>query len=172
MSAPPDRLLAIYLNDHLAGATLGVELARRLRSSPGTVDASAIARLCSEIEADRATLGRVMERLAIGRERLKTAVAWLAEKLGRLKLNGQLRGHSPLSPVVELEVLSLGVTGKMRLWKTLERTVGARLPDVDFAALAERAAAQLEAIDELHGEASRKALLTPGMSEPGPAKGE
>ena len=32
-SADPDRLLAIYLNDHLAGAALGVELARRLRSS-------------------------------------------------------------------------------------------------------------------------------------------
>ena len=27
------RYLAIYLNDHLAGAALGVELARRLRSS-------------------------------------------------------------------------------------------------------------------------------------------
>ena len=95
MSAPPERLLAIYLNDHLAGATLGVELARRVRSRPGTVDAAAIARLCAEIEADQATLEQVMERLGIGRERFKTAAAWLAEKLGRLKPNGQLRGHSP-----------------------------------------------------------------------------
>ena len=31
-SADPNRLLAIYLNDHFAAATLGVELARRLRT--------------------------------------------------------------------------------------------------------------------------------------------
>ena len=27
-----DKLLSIYLNDHLAGATIGVELARRIRA--------------------------------------------------------------------------------------------------------------------------------------------
>ena len=53
-SATGDRLLGIYLNDHLAGATLGVELARRLRSSnEGEAEfGQPLARLCAEIEAD------------------------------------------------------------------------------------------------------------------------
>jgi hypothetical protein len=156
MSADPDRLLGIYLNDHLAGATGGVELARRLRGSASGEEAAPIARLCGEIEADRATLERVMDELGIGRQRLKPAGAWLAEKLGRLKLNGRLFGHSPLSRVVELEVLHLGVTGKMQLWQTLARTVGGRPLDVDFERLAKRAAGQREAIDELHLAASKR----------------
>ncbi len=160
MTAPPEKLLAIYLNDHLAGATLGVELVRRVRGAAVGREAEAIARLCAEIEEDKATLERTMEELGVGRERLKPAVAWLAEKLGRLKPNGQLRGSSPLSRVVEMEGLYLGVTGKMQLWKTLGRTVGERLPGVDFAQLAERAAAQREALDALHREAARAALTT------------
>lgn len=160
MTAPPEKLLAIYLNDHLTGATLGVELARRVRGAASGDGAGEIARLCAEIEEDRATLERVMEGLGVERERLKPAVAWLAEKLGRLKPNGQLRGSSPLSRVVETEGLYLGVTGKMQLWKTLGRTLGDRLPDVDFERLAERAAAQREALDALHREAARAALPT------------
>jgi hypothetical protein len=164
MSADADRLLGIYLNDHLAGATGGVELARRLRGAARDAEAAPIARLCGEIEADRGTLERVMDELGIGRQRLKPAGAWLAEKVGRLKPNGRLRGHSPLSRVVELEVLHLGVTGKMQLWRTLARTVGGRLPDVDFEQLAERAARQREAIDELHLAASQRSFPAPPES--------
>jgi hypothetical protein len=158
MTAPPGKLLAIYLNDHWAGATLGVELARRLRGAAEGDEAARVTRLCAEIEADKATLERSMEELGVKRERLKPAAAWLAEKLGRLKPNGQLRGSSPLSRVVELEALYLGVTGKMQLWKTLARTVGGRLPEIDFELLADRAAAQRETIDELHRDAARNAL--------------
>ena len=160
MTAPPEKLLAIYLNDHLAGATVGVELVRRVRGAAEGQEAEAVGRLCAEIEADRETLKRVMEGLGVDRERLKPAAAWLAEKLGRLKPNGQLRGSSPLSRVVEMEGLYLGVTGKMQLWKTLERTVGDRLSGIDFEQLAGRAADQREAIDELHRRASREALPT------------
>jgi len=116
-SEDPERFLAIYLNDHLAGAMLGVELARRLRSSnKGDPEmGAALGEICVEIEADRATLERVMGRLEIPRGRLKPAAAWVAEKLGRLKLNGRLRGYSPLSRVLELESLHLGIAGKTAL---------------------------------------------------------
>jgi hypothetical protein len=58
-------LLAIYLNDHLAGARLGVELARRLRSSnrDDPEFGPALADVCAEIEADRETLKAVMDQL-------------------------------------------------------------------------------------------------------------
>ena len=57
----------------------------------------------------RRSLLATMEALGARVDRLKAAAAWGGEKLGRLKLNGQLRGYSPLSRVVELEGLALGV---------------------------------------------------------------
>jgi len=62
-------LLAIYLNDHLAGATAGVELARRLRASneDDPEFGPALAEVCAEIEADRETLKTVMDRLGWAR---------------------------------------------------------------------------------------------------------
>jgi hypothetical protein len=115
------RHLAIYLNDHLAGPTGGVELARRARSSNrGTKWGEALEGICAEVEADRTTLEEVMERLAVRRNTAKVAGAWAAEKLGRLKLNGRLRGYSPLSRLLELEMLHIGITGKLELWQALQ----------------------------------------------------
>jgi hypothetical protein len=159
-SADPDRLLAIYLNDHLAGAALGVELARRLRSSNrGDPEfGEPLARICGEIEEDRETLIRVMERLGVERKQLKPALAVVGERLGRLKLNGQLRGYSPLSRVLELEVLASGIGGKMQLWNALEQSFGERLDGIDFHALAERADRQGQQVEDLHLAAAQRAL--------------
>jgi hypothetical protein len=99
-----------------------------------------------------------MEALEIPRDRLKPCGAWIAEKLGRLKPNGQLRGYSPLSRLIELEGLYLGIGGKARLWKILDSNFAERLPDVDFAALAERADRQRTEIEELEEEAAKLAL--------------
>ncbi len=54
-----------------------------------------------------------MEKLQVKRDHLKVLAGWVAEKLGRLKPNGQLLGYSPLSRLVELEALALGITGKL-----------------------------------------------------------
>jgi len=159
-SADPDRLLAIYLNDHLAGATLGVGLARRLRSSNrGDPEMGApLAQICAEIEADRETLTRLMERLGVDRNPVKPVLARVAERLGRLKLNGQLRGYSPLSRVLELEVLTTGIGGKLQLWNALEQSFGESLDGFDFHALAERADRQGQQVEDLHLQATRRAL--------------
>jgi len=159
-SAAPDRLLAIYLNDHLAGSTVGVELARRMRSSNegDTEFGEPLATICEEIEADRATLERLMERLDVGRSRLKTTGAYVAEKLGRLKLNGQLTGYSPLSRVVELETLTSGVGGKLRLWRALASTLGVTVEGFDFDALATRAERQISRLEDLHRRATLHAF--------------
>jgi hypothetical protein len=144
--------LAIYLNDHLAGATGGVELARRLRASneQDAVFGEPLRRVCEEIEADRAILERVIEQLGYSRSTVKPVAAWMAEKLGRLKLNGQLRGYSPLSRLLELEGLLIGITGKIGLWHVLtELELGQRL-GVDLEQLIARAAEQRAAVDDLH----------------------
>lgn len=152
--------LAIYLNDHLAGATIGVELARRTAASNRDDEEffPPLERICAEIEEDRATLEQTMKALGVGRDRLKPAGAWVAEKLGRLKPNGQLRGYSPLSRLIELEGLYLGISGKARLWKGLETTVADRVPELDFAALGERADRQRTEVEQLQEKAAALAL--------------
>ncbi len=159
-SGDPDRLLAIYLNDHLAGATLGVELARRLRSSNrGDPEmGEPLAQICAEIEADRETLIRLMQRLNIDRNPIKPMLARLGERLGRLKPNGQLRGYSPLSRVLELEVLAAGIGGKIQLWNALEQSYGETLDGFDFHALAERADRQGQQVEDLHLAAAQRTL--------------
>lgn len=153
------RLLAIYLSDHLAGSTGGVELARRARSSNrGTKFGETLAEVCAEIEADRATLERVMEQLGVKRNRPKVAGAWAAEKLGRLKLNGRLTGYSPLSRLVELEMLHIGITGKIQLWQALDETQSAKLAQFDLPGLIARAESQRARVERLRLEAAHAAF--------------
>jgi hypothetical protein len=153
-------LLTIYLNDHLAGATLGVELARRLGAS-NQDDAEfgpVLAEVCAEIDADRETLRAVMNQLGVGQSKLKPLAAVLGERVGRLKLNGQLWGYSPLSRLDELELLQIGVVGKRRLWRALEHTHAGDLSGFDLSALAERATEQLRRLEALHLKAAALAL--------------
>jgi hypothetical protein len=152
--------LTIYLNDHLAGATAGVELARRLRSSneDDPEFGPALVEICAEVEADRETLKAVMDRLEVGQSKLKPAAAVLGERLGRLKLNGRLWGYSPLSRLDELELLQIGVVGKRRLWRALEYTHADDLSGFELGALAERATGQLHRLEALHLKAASLAL--------------
>jgi hypothetical protein len=147
----PMRRLDIYLNDHFAGAMLGVELSRRAAAeNRGTELGDFLGALHREIVDERQTLRAVMSALGIDASPLKPAGAWLLEKAGRLKLNGQVRGHSPLSPLVELEGLEAGVSGKRSLWQVLGRAFPAdeRLERFHFDALVGRADEQLKGLQE------------------------
>lgn len=159
-SADPHRLLAIYLNDHLAAATLGVELARRLRSSNrGDAEfGEPLAGICAEVEEDYDALVRLAERLGVDRNPIKPVLARVGERLGRLKLNGQIRGYSPLSRVLELEGLSGLIGGKIQLWNALEQSFGETLDGFDFHALTERADSQGQRVEDLHLAAAQRAL--------------
>jgi hypothetical protein len=86
-----------------------MELSRRAAAeNQGTALGDFLQVLYAEIVDDRRTLRAVMNALGIDASPVKPAGAWLLERAGRLKLNGQLRGYSPLSPLVELEVLRPG----------------------------------------------------------------
>jgi hypothetical protein len=154
------KLLGIYLNDHLAGSALGVELCRRLQSSNSEESELGVplAELCEEIETDRETLLRLMDQLGIRRSLIKPATAWVAEKLGRLKLNGQLTGYSPLSRMVEIEGLVIGITGKLQMWRALERTLASSQAGFDFGQLGDRAERQRDRAEDLHAIAASQAL--------------
>ena len=155
------KLLGIYLNDHLGGSTAGIELVRRACSAnQGTELGRFLAELVMKIESDRKTLERIMEDLGVRRDHAKVAGGWMLEKAGRLKLNGQLRGYSPLSRLVELEGLALGVTGKLAVWKAL-RLLADDEPAQDAAELdrlVDSAEQQQRGLEEQRLMAAREAL--------------
>jgi hypothetical protein len=156
--ATPDRgLVGIYLNDHLAGATAGLELFRRAaRGNADTEIGAELGRLAEEIDEDRAALIEMMRALGVPRRHYKVAVGWVGEKLGRLKLNGRLLSRSPLSPLIEVEALRLGVEGKALGWRVL-RTMAQHDERLDVRrldALIARAAKQIEVLDSLHQRAA------------------
>jgi len=101
-----------------------------------------------------------MARFDVKPDKLKIAGATVAERLGRLKPNGQLTGYSPLSRVLEIEGLRGGVQAKLSLWQGL-REVAAQyeqLDEADLDALCERAQSQLEGLREQHRLAVREAF--------------
>ena len=153
------KLLAIYLNDLLAGATVGVELARRAAgANQGTPLGETLEQLAAEIAEDRESLQRAMSDLDVGQDRIKVAGGWAAEKFGRLKLNGQLKGYSPLSRLVELEGLHLGISGKLELWRMLKQTAEGRLRSVDLDELIKRAESQRRRLAPYRKAAAEQAI--------------
>jgi hypothetical protein len=151
-----NRYLAIYLNDHLAGATVGLELIRRMVKEHDGDLAAFAARLAREIEQDYRALADIMRELGVPQSRPKVAAAWAAEKLGRLKPNGHLTQRSPLTPLVELDGTAAGIAGKRSLWLALrevaDEPLHARLDE-----LVARADAQLAELEPHRLEAARRA---------------
>lgn len=105
-------LLGIYLNDHLAGATGGLELFRRATGAARGARRAELEQLTDQVGQDRQSLLAMMRGLGVPVRRYKVVTAWVLEKAGRLKTNGHLLSRSPLSDLVELEALVLGVQGK------------------------------------------------------------
>ncbi len=150
-SAAP-RLVGIYLNDHLAGATAGTELARRAAASQGGTPAGVVlARLARELTRDRAELVEMMTALGVAVRQYKAGLAWLSEKAARLKLNGRMVARSPLSLLEEVELLRLGVEGKAAGWRTLRKLAerDQRLDPAQLDNLIERARSQSQSLEEL-----------------------
>ncbi|WP_322749117.1 MULTISPECIES: hypothetical protein [unclassified Frankia] len=143
--------LGIYLNDHLAGATSGLELARRAaRSQRGSAAGDVLERLASEIAQDRTALLDMISALGLPARQYKVYTGWAMEKVARLKLNGQLLRNSPLRTVIELESLRLGVEGKAMAWRTL-RAVAERDARLDAAQLDQLVGRARRQEDDLEG---------------------
>ena len=158
--ASPRALLGIYLNDHLTGATAGIELAKRcMGSNEDTPLGHYLARFVGEIVEDRDAVRDLLARLGVGENRAKQLGGYVAEKLGRLKFNGQLTGYSDLSRLIEVEGLCLGVEGRISLLRSLQRI--RRHPHVavmDLDKMLERAQRQRVELEEFRLEAALTAF--------------
>ena len=146
--------LSIYLRDHHAAGVAGTRLARRIARTPGKTDD--LRRGASEIEQDLIELEAIMRRLDVQPDVIKDALARIGERLGRLKPNGRLRERSPLSDLLELETLLVGITGKRALWLSLR--AGTSVPREDLDRLIERANSQKTIVEDARLDAVGRAF--------------
>ena len=146
------RRLQSYLGDHLTGADAG--RARALKMKEWYADdelGPEMARVADEIDEDHAHLDRLIGRLGLRQPLPFRAAARLGEIAGRLKPNGRLLGSTPLTPLLELELLRSAVAGKQGLWETLEaNAILLGLDPQEYARLAGRAERQQKALVKLH----------------------
>jgi hypothetical protein len=159
-----ERYLAIYMNDQLALGTLWREIARRsARANQGTDTGEALRSVAEAIAEDVETFEQIMQRIGVPKTPAKPMLAMAGERLGRVKLNGHLRGYSPLSRFEELDFLVMGIDGKVVLWANLRdyAGLGARLPEIDFERLIDRAKQQRKLLEPHHAKAGRTALGGP-----------
>lgn len=159
-----EEFLSIYLRDQLALGVLWRELARRAaRNNRGTELGEVLTTVSAAIAEDVETFRAIMRRLGVRADLVKAGMAFAAERLGRLKFNGRLRGYSPLSRFIELEFLTMGLAGKKQLWTTLRdlAALGDRLPGIDFDALIDRAEHQRAALDHYRVRVGTAVFATP-----------
>jgi hypothetical protein len=157
-------MIGIYLNDHLAGATAGTQLARRMaRSHQGREEGSKLQAIAAEIGRDRAALLDIMASLGVAVRGYKAGAAWIGEKAGRLKFNGRVLARSPLSDLEELELLRLGVEGKAAGWRTLraQADTDARIDAERLDELIARAKGQAIQLEELRVRAASRVVSHP-----------
>lgn len=112
--------MRIYLDDHRAMVAAELAATHRCRSSnEGSELAHDLTGHIGEVSRDRDLIDEMITGLDARPVRLKTIAALAAERLGRLKLNGQLVGYSPLSRVIELEALRAATEARRSLWEAL-----------------------------------------------------
>lgn len=146
------QLLRLYLKDHLAGATAGVQRIQRMaRAYASTPIGAPLDDLARQITEGREHLLQVMETLHMRPGLLRNALAAIGERLGRLKLNGRLVRRSPMSPLLETELARSAVIGQMGLWQTLTTLAEElSLDRADYEARTAKTTRQLEALDQIH----------------------
>lgn len=156
-------LLEPYLSDHLAGATAGRDLAKKLASdNEGTPFGSFMAGVATEVDEDRTTLENIIDGLGIDQHPVKKAGSWMAEKLSRMRFTPSLTQSGELSRLMEMETLCMGIMGKLCLWQALgelSRTdPEPALTAFDFDLLAKRAQDQLDRLDQQRRAAATRAF--------------
>lgn len=156
--------LETYLNDHLAGSRLGLDLARQIRDRADTPELrDAATKLADEIEEEIETLTGIMDRAGASQNPIKQATAWAAEKASRLKLSelgGLLGGDEDYGMFMSIETLVLGVNGKLRLWEALKQQADHHegLDSAELERLAEQAREQIAVLDRERLAAAARAL--------------
>jgi hypothetical protein len=153
--------LATYLHDHLAGSAFAIDLVESLRDHyAGDALGEFASDLLIQIKQDRMALQQLADRIGKGSPDMKEATAWVAEKVTRFKLShDRARG---LGTFQALELLALGIQGKLALWRALIEITARddRVKQVDLDLLAARAENQHAQVEKQRLMIARTALVS------------
>lgn len=147
-------LLELYLNDHLAGATAGRSRAHRMASAHADLEMGPeLKSFADELDAEHHRVRELLSELGLSRRVSRQVLARVAEEMGRLKMNGHWLRRSPMTPVLELELMRGAVNAKVGMWEllaTLSEDLG--LDRQEFVHLGERVDVQSALLARLHEE--------------------
>ncbi len=151
--------LDTYLNDHIAGATAGTNLAKMASEEHQTDEHGPFfSEIYSEIKADYETLQALATALGVDQSASKAALAEVGSKLMGPKFTSG--DDDELNAFITLETLSIGVEGKVCMWKAL-KTVEADYPEFeqfDIDDLLARAQSQREKLETQRQKLAPQAL--------------
>lgn len=154
----------VYLTDHFAGATAGLQVvdaaADRHRSDELGEFFSPLA---AEIRQDKDTLKGLMTAMGVDESGAKLTLARLSTVFSAPKFSGRGIENDYLGDFTALEMLSIGVEGKLCMWKALEKVSGdyPALAELDITELRARATDQRSRIEAKRLEIAVQALTQP-----------
>ena len=154
--------LETYLNDHLAGSVVALELLEHLESAHRDTGVGRFAaELRSDVASDRQVLETLMKRLDVPESPSRKATAWLTEKVTELKLGWDDSGDGLLRLLKAFEALSLGIEGKRLLWLALQfaSQEAPALGLANYDALIQRAKEQGSRVEVMRLQAAKVALI-------------
>jgi hypothetical protein len=153
------RPLRIFLGERLTVMRAGRDLALRMRRS-GAYPAPVEARLddaADELGLGCDTVASFMRQGGAGRPWVRVLAGAAAERVGRLKMNGRIRGRSPLTDLEELDALVATLHYAAAAWRALEHAP-AVASDV-VRPRAEACEALMAAIEPARLDAAERALV-------------
>jgi hypothetical protein len=152
--------LHVYLNDHLAGATAGVELVKTAAENHDGELGEFFAQLADEITADYNTLTSLMDQMDAHASGAKEVLAKAGSVVSEAKFSGESMDDPEFGTFLTLETLSIGVEGKLCMWKAL-KVVEDSAPELAAAnidTLIERAQSQRDKLESKRLEVASAAL--------------
>lgn len=151
--------LDTYLNDHIAGATAGTNLAKMASEEHQTDEHGPFfSEIYAEIQADYETLQELATALGVDLSASKTALAEVGSKMMGPKFTAG--DDDELNAFVTLETLSIGVEGKVCMWKALKTVEGdyEAFKQFDIDELLGRAESQREKLETQRQKLAPQAL--------------
>jgi hypothetical protein len=153
-----NRSLTTYLNDHLAGSVVALELLEHLIAHSQGLNQEPLIHLRSEIEQDQKVLQTLLHDLGGKESPLRKAAGWVTEKLGRAKLKLDDSGEGDFRDFEAFEAVALGIQGKLSLWRALAAVGIPASTSIDLEKLQARATDQFNEVERLRLLAAARAL--------------
>jgi hypothetical protein len=158
--------LHVYLNDHLAGATAGVDLVKTAAGNHEGELGEFFVGLADAISADYHTLTSLVDQMNVHASGAKEAFAKIGSDVSSAKFSGESVDDPQFGTFLTLETLSIGVEGKKCMWTALKAVAGEHpeLTALDIDTLIERAQSQRDGIESKRLELAGSALSSSAVS--------